>query len=89
MERDAVSSLGQLGKGEAPFQLVFMDPPYRQGLGERALNQLAGSPLIVEDSLVVVEVASDEVLPVQFGTLREFDRRVYGDTAILFFRRTS
>lgn len=83
---EAVAGLGLLEKGEAPFQLVFIDPPYRKGHAERTLEYLAASALIGGGSLVVVEIASDEVLPPEFGSLKEFDRRVYGDTVIAFFR---
>jgi 16S rRNA (guanine966-N2)-methyltransferase len=83
---EAVAGLGFLEKGEAPFQLVFIDPPYRKSHAERTLEYLAASSLIGEDSLVVVEISSDEVLPSEFGSLKEFDRRVYGDTVIVLFQ---
>lgn len=84
---EALSALRFLEKGEATFQLVFMDPPYRQGHAGRTLEYLASSSLIEEDSLVVVEISSDEALLSEYGSLKEFDRRVYGDTVIAFFRR--
>ena len=88
IEREALAALRSLEKREVPFQLVFIDPPYRKGLAERVLEYLAASALIDENSLVIVEISSGELLPTEFDTLREFDRRVYGDTAIAFFRRT-
>lgn len=87
IEREAVSALRSLGKREPPFQLVFIDPPYRQGLAERVLEYLAVSSLIDEKSLVIAELSSHENLPKVFDTLTEFDRREYGDSALVFFRR--
>jgi len=87
IESEALSALRSLGKREAHFQLVFVDPPYRQGLSEKVLEFLASSNLIDEYSLVIVETSSNELLQTAFDNLREFDRRVYGDTAIVFFRR--
>ena len=87
IEREALSALRSLDKMKAPFQLVFIDPPYRQGLAERVMQFLATSALIDGNSLVIVEISSNELLPTAFDNLREFDRRVYGDTAIVFFRR--
>jgi 16S rRNA (guanine(966)-N(2))-methyltransferase RsmD len=89
LEREALSALRSLEKREEPFQLVFIDPPYRQGLAEKVLGFLATSALIDSRSLIVVESASRELLPTEFGPLREFDRRVYGDTAVSFFRTAS
>jgi len=88
IEKEAIPALHFLEKREDPFQLVFIDPPYRQGLAEKVLEFLASSNLIDEYSLVIVETSSNELLPTAFDNLREFDRRVYGDTAIAFFRRT-
>lgn len=86
IEREAIQAFGLLEKTGDRFQLVFIDPPYRQGLGEKTLEYLASSRLSDENSLVVVEISADEILPTEFGSLKEFDRRVYGDTAIAFFR---
>lgn len=88
IEKEALAALRFLEKTETPFHLVFIDPPYRQGLAERVLKYLADSTLINESSLVIVEVSSGEILPTVFDNLKEFDRRTYGDTAIAFFQRT-
>ncbi len=85
LQMEALSALRSLEKHAAPFGLIFLDPPYRQGLSGQALEFLAASALIDETSLVIVETAAREELPDRFGRLREFDRRVYGDTAIAFF----
>ena len=88
IEKEALAALRLLEKTEPPFHLVFIDPPYRQGLAEMALKHLAASALIDEYSLVIVEFSSGEDLPRAFDNLKDFDRRIYGDTAIAFFRRT-
>ena len=41
------------------FELVFLDPPYGAGLEERALQQLQTSPLIHDDTLLIVEAKID------------------------------
>jgi 16S rRNA (guanine(966)-N(2))-methyltransferase RsmD len=86
--KEALAALRFLEKTEPPFHLVFIDPPYRQGLAEMALKYLSASPLINENSLVIAEFSSGEILPMAFDNLKDFDRRIYGDTAIAFFRRT-
>ncbi|HEX8960645.1 MAG TPA: 16S rRNA (guanine(966)-N(2))-methyltransferase RsmD [Geobacteraceae bacterium] len=85
LQMEALSALRSLEKQASPFGLVFLDPPYRQGLSGQILEFLASSALIDETSLVVIETAAREELPDRFGRLGEFDRRVYGDTAIAFF----
>ncbi|MGA9866124.1 MAG: 16S rRNA (guanine(966)-N(2))-methyltransferase RsmD [Acetobacteraceae bacterium] len=43
--------------------LVFLDPPYGQGLVPRALTALAAAGWIAPDALVVAETARDEAAP--------------------------
>lgn len=85
VEKEAVAAIASLAGREKPFQLVFIDPPYRQGLAERILGELAASPLIDATTVIVAEVAAKEELPEAFGALAQFDRRSYGDTAIAFY----
>lgn len=84
--RDA-TKLGPLpAGGGGPFDLVFLDPPYREGLLARALESLAGGDWLATDALIVAESArdEDEALPDGFALL---DDRTYGDTRVRFLRR--
>ncbi|MGH6865823.1 MAG: 16S rRNA (guanine(966)-N(2))-methyltransferase RsmD [Methyloceanibacter sp.] len=77
--RDA-TRLGEAGT-LAPFDLVFCDPPYGKGLGERALAAAVEGGWIGRDAIVVLEerVGADAAWPAPFT---EIDRRRYGDTEI-------
>jgi len=85
VQKEALSALKWLAKSEDPFDLVFLDPPYRGGLSEKVLEYLASAELIGESSMVIAETAAKEKLPSEFGRLQEFDKRIYGDTALSFF----
>lgn len=67
-----------------PFDLVFLDPPYHKGLGERALAQLSKGGWINDDALVVFECAADET-PAAPG-FDPLEERVYGAAKILFLK---
>ncbi|HBG07278.1 MAG: 16S rRNA (guanine(966)-N(2))-methyltransferase RsmD [Geobacteraceae bacterium GWC2_58_44] len=82
--QDAAAALKWLARGEAPFHLVFLDPPYHEGHTERLLELLSASPLIDEGTTIVAEFSSKEAIPRSFGRLQENERRVYGDTALSF-----
>lgn len=81
--RDA-TALGEAGT-LAPFGLVFADPPYGKGLGERALRSaLAGGWLAPGALCVVEEKASAPFEPgADFVTA---DERSYGETVIRFLQ---
>jgi 16S rRNA (guanine966-N2)-methyltransferase len=79
--RDA-TSLGPIGN-VAPFTLVFVDPPYRQGLGERALSSALMGGWLAPDALVVMEEAATvEIAPIAGLALQE-TRRI-GDSQVAF-----
>lgn len=82
--RDA-TDLGQkpAGLGE-PFDLVFLDPPYRKGLGEQALAGLRAGGWITTQALAVFECAADEAP--QTPGFETIDARDYGAAKVLFLR---
>ena len=52
---DFNSALNRLGRQNRRFDLVFMDPPYHQGLERQVLEYLQGSSVIDKDTLIIVE----------------------------------
>ena len=79
--RDA-TRLGAAGT-VAPFTLAFADPPYRQGLGEKALAAALAGDWLVDGAMVVLEEAAGvTIAPVAGFTVLE-TRRV-GDSEVVF-----
>lgn len=85
--KDAASAIQSLAGKTAPFQIIFLDPPYRLGLAEKILTQLTASPFVTDETIIVAESDPGEHLPERYGQLLQFDRRVYGDTALTFFQK--
>ncbi|MBQ8982301.1 MAG: 16S rRNA (guanine(966)-N(2))-methyltransferase RsmD [Lachnospiraceae bacterium] len=55
LSMDAVSAIRILEQRHGAFDVIFMDPPYHQELERDVLYALAGSKLVNEDTLIVVE----------------------------------
>jgi 16S rRNA (guanine966-N2)-methyltransferase len=81
--RDA-TKLGPVHPVE-PFALAFLDPPYRQGLPEKALVSLRAGNWLVPGALVVVEEATDAGFAAPKG-YAELDRRRDDDSELIFLR---
>jgi 16S rRNA (guanine966-N2)-methyltransferase len=81
--RDA-ATLGPLDT-LAPFDLAFLDPPYRKGLLALALAGLRSGGWLNAPALIVAEMAEDEDLPSTDGYAM-LDDRVYGDTRVVIFK---
>ena len=62
----------------APYDLVFLDPPYGKQMGEAALAALALGWL-APTALIVWEESTAPVVPPEFDQL---DQRKYGDTLV-------
>lgn len=55
---DVMTALYRL-EGEKQFDYIFMDPPYNQGLERQVLDYLAGSDLLADQGVIIVEAARD------------------------------
>ena len=54
---DALAAVQRIASvRKKPFDIIFLDPPYDQGLEDRALQILAGTTLADENTLVIVEM---------------------------------
>lgn len=78
MHTDVFQALRRLDHLGHSFDIIFMDPPYRQGLEARVLAYLWDSRLIHPDTLIVVEADMDtelsflEQLPYQIDRIKEY-----------------
>jgi 16S rRNA (guanine966-N2)-methyltransferase len=83
LRRDA-TKLGAAQRHQ-PFSLVFLDPPYGQGLAEQALASARSGGWLRSDALAVVEeaVSANFLAPDGFEVL---ERRAYDDTEFIFLR---
>ncbi len=76
----------RLGENRGPaFGLVFLDPPYGQGLGAQALAAARAGGWLTRDALVVWEESAPQPAPAGFSLC---DQRRYGDTHVTVLRHS-
>ena len=89
IHRRSATDLGPKPAGlGAPFDLVFMDPPYANGLVPPALEQLVRGQWITADALVVAETGSHEP-PLEAAGWNMLDERTYGAARVSFLRASA
>lgn len=81
LARDA----SRLGRAPHPFDLIFLDPPYRSGLAGPTLEALLRGGWLASDARVIVELGAKEDLDPPAGYTLERERR-YGSAKFLFLR---
>jgi 16S rRNA (guanine966-N2)-methyltransferase len=72
-------------KASRPCELVFLDPPYRDGVAAQAVAALAAAGWIAEDALVVIELGARAPFtpPARFAVV---DERRYGAARTVILR---
>ncbi|WP_299779286.1 16S rRNA (guanine(966)-N(2))-methyltransferase RsmD [uncultured Roseobacter sp.] len=70
----------------APYDLVFLDPPYGKDLGGRALMAAMAGGWLAQEAFVVWEEAQPMPAPDGFEPV---DQRRYGDTHVTLLSKTS
>jgi len=78
------AGLAVLSEREAPFALVFVDPPYGFGEGDKLLAAL--TPLLVPAGAVAYEHADRDAPPAAPPELALEETRCYGGSCLSFYR---
>jgi 16S rRNA (guanine966-N2)-methyltransferase len=81
LARDAT----RLGAAPHPFDLAFLDPPYRSGLAGAALEGLLRGGWLRAQARVILELAATEDLELPHDYTLEDERR-YGKAKFVFLR---
>jgi 16S rRNA (guanine966-N2)-methyltransferase len=81
--RDA-TKLGPAGNLE-PSDLMFLDPPYGKGLGEKALSAAHEGRWIKPGAIAVLEERTGVEVAIPTG-YEQLDVREYGETQVMFLR---
>jgi 16S rRNA (guanine966-N2)-methyltransferase len=87
--RRNATSLGPMTEGAGgPFDLAFLDPPYREGLMSEAISSLMRGNWLAPETMVVTECAKRDQPEHPAGFALALDR-VYGDTRVRILTRHS
>lgn len=84
LNRDALAFVA--GRPQS-FDLLFLDPPYRTGLMEKALEAIVGIDIVTEHGIIVCETAADEVLPEVAAPYEKGREYRYGKIKVTLYHR--
>ncbi len=89
IRRDVVTAVEFMQRRGDKFDIIFADPPYRQGLAGLTLNTLCKYPVLCQGGVLVIEIGAGEAAPEKAGSYYMVRREKYGDTALLFYKHSS
>ena len=76
-------------KNDAPFGLVFLDPPYSSDYMLKALNILCNKSFLTDDAIIICEIDKKAELPNKIGSFEIKKRYKYGNTNVVLFKKGS
>lgn len=86
---DVGDALEKFEMRDRRFDLIFLGPPYGEGLTVQTLEQLSENRTVKDWGIVAAEVFFKNDLSDSFGRLELIDSREYGQSMLLFYRKKS
>ncbi|MFH1778365.1 MAG: 16S rRNA (guanine(966)-N(2))-methyltransferase RsmD [Candidatus Omnitrophota bacterium] len=86
IKRDVFSVIKYYCNRGEIFDLVFLDPPYDKNLAKKCLIYLDEYAILHHHGIIVAEHHKKEDLPQALNNIVLFKRKVYGDTAVDFYK---
>lgn len=86
LKSDAFHALRILGDRAYRFDLVYVDPPFKEDLYEECLLALSASGLLEESAMVVVEHYHKNVLRENYGKLALTSEKRLGDSCLSYYQ---
>ena len=79
--------LKKLSQQSKKFDIIFLDPPYKNEIVPKTLQALELNGVLEDRVLIVAETDIDDELPNEIGTLIVSKIQIYGKTKLTFFKR--
>lgn len=86
-KNDAIRGIEILGRKNEKFDIIFMDPPYRDEICTKVLRAIEKNGILAQDGLIICEHHIFEEMDEVIGEFRKADERKYGKKCISFYTR--
>ncbi|MDP0487959.1 MAG: 16S rRNA (guanine(966)-N(2))-methyltransferase RsmD [Fusobacterium sp. JB021] len=84
-KNDVLRAVKILGKKNEKFDIIFMDPPYKEELCRNVMKEIRKADILADGGLIICEHHMFEDLIEDIEGFKFRDRRLYGKKAISFF----
>jgi len=85
--KEADAAIEAFYKNRRKFDIIFMDPPYYEGLSKKTLQTLSLYDILTPTGLIVAQHFKKDILPEALGELTLFKQKSYGDTVLSFYQK--
>lgn len=85
-KNDVLRAIEILSRKNEKFDIIFMDPPYKENLTEKTLMHISDFSLLDDDGIVISEHSIYEKISDVVGKLVKYDERDYNKKIISFYK---
>ena len=86
-KNDALRAIEILGRKGEKFDIIFMDPPYKEEICTRVIKAIEKNGILADGGLIISEHHVFEELEEEIGEFKRADERNYGKKCITFYTR--
>lgn len=86
MEKDYKKCLKELSDKGLSFDIIYIDPPYKEDIAIDAVKQILSKKLLKEDGIIIIETDEEEreLKELEKIDLKVYDLRKYGRVSLIF-----
>ncbi len=85
-KNDVFRAIEILSKKREKFDIIFMDPPYRDEVCTKVIKAIEKAGILEENGLILGEHHIAEKMPEAIGKYKKVDERVYKTKVITFYQ---
>ena len=86
-KNDVLRAIEILGRKGEKFNIIFMDPPYKDEMCTRVMKAIEKHKILAEDGLIICEHHVFEEMADTVGEYKKADEGKYGKKCITFYTR--
>lgn len=86
-KNDVIRAIEILSRKGEKFDIIFMDPPYKDEVCERVMRAISKANLLADNGLIICEHHIFEDLSDEVAEFRKTDERKYGKKSVTFYTR--
>ena len=83
---DVFRALEILGRKNEKFDIIFIDPPYKENITSETIEKICESNVLKEEGIIISEHSVYEKLENKIGKFVKYDERDYNKKVVSFYR---
>lgn len=85
-KNDVFRAIEILGRKNEKFDIIFIDPPYKENISTKTIEKIYESELLEADGIIISEHSIYEKMPDKIENFVKYDERNYNKKIVSFYK---